>query len=278
MSMPTTAGTKKRYIWIFFALTYFLTWIFWIPLALSGQDVMAGPLMIALLLGGFGPSIAGIIMTYRTQDREGRRDFWKRSINFKQIGAGWYAVILLIFPLAYGLAILLDMLLGGSQPGAEAITQIAAQPASLIGMLLMGLIIGPLAEEFGWRGFALDPLQARWSALVSALIIGVFWWAWHFPLFFMNGMLQNEWGIGTVAFWAYAVTVFSLSVLFTWVFNNTRRSILAAILIHFMYNSTFNVLSPLSDRVTLFTAGFLALMAVVVVFFWGAKTLIRNMT
>ncbi len=276
MSMPTTARTKKRTIWIFFTLTYFITWIFWIPLALSGQDVMAGPLMIALVLGGFGPSIAGIIMTYRTQAREGRRDFWRRSINFRQIGAGWYAVILLIFPLVYGLAILLDMLLGGSPPGAEAIAQIAAQPASLIGMLLMGLIIGPLAEEFGWRGFALDPLQARWSALISALIIGVFWWVWHFPLFFMNGMLQNEWGVGTTAFWSFAVTVFAFSVLYTWVFNNTRRSILAAILLHFMSNSALNVLSPLSDRVTLFTAGILALMAVVVVVIWGAKTLTRD--
>ena len=274
--MPTTARTKKRTIWIFFTLTYFITWIFWIPLALSGQDVMAGPLMIALVLGGFGPSIAGIIMTYRTQAREGRRDFWRRSINFRQIGAGWYAVILLIFPLVYGLAILLDMLLGGSPPGAEAIAQIAAQPASLIGMLLMGLIIGPLAEEFGWRGFALDPLQARWSALISALIIGVFWWVWHFPLFFMNGMLQNEWGVGTTAFWSFAVTVFAFSVLYTWVFNNTRRSILAAILLHFMSNSALNVLSPLSDRVTLFTAGILALMAVVVVVIWGAKTLTRD--
>jgi membrane protease YdiL (CAAX protease family) len=274
--MPTTAGTKKRTVWIFFALTYFLTWVFWIPLALSGQDVMAGPLMIALVLGGFGPSIAGIIMTYRTQDREGRRDFWKRAINFKQIGAGWYAMILLIFPLVYGLAILLDMLLGGSLPGVDAVTQIAAQPASLIGMLLMGLIIGPLAEEFGWRGFALDPLQARWSALISALVVGVFWWAWHFPLFFMNGMLQNEWGLGTVAFWAYVLTVISLSVLFTWVFNNTRRSILAAIFLHFMYNSTLNVLSPLSDRASLFATGLLILTAIVVIIFWGSKTLSQD--
>jgi len=276
MSMPNTADTKNRYIWIFFALTYFLTWVFWIPLALSGQDVMAGPLMIVLLVGGFGPSITGIILTYRTQDKEGRRDFWKRSINFKQIGAGWYFVIVLIFPLLYALAILLDILLGGSPPGADALTQIAAQPASLIGMLLMGLIIGPLAEEFGWRGFALDPLQARWSALISALVIGVFWWAWHFPLFFMEGMLQNEWGVGTMAFWAYAVTVFSPSVLFTWVFNNTQRSILAAILLHFMYNSTLNVLSPLSDRASLLATSILVLATVIVVIRWVPKTLTRN--
>ena len=234
--------------------------------------------MIALVLGGFGPSIAGIIMTYRTQDREGRRDFWKRSINFKQIGAAWYAVILLIFPLVYGLAILLDMLLGGTPPGVEAIAQIAAQPASLIIMLLMTLIMGPLAEEFGWRGFALDQLQFRWTALLSSLILGVFWWAWHLPLFFMEGMLQNEWGMGSVAFWAYIVILFSLSVIITWIFNNTRRSILAAILLHFMFNSTLNVLSPLSDRASLFATGILVLAAVIVVIVWGSKTLIRTQT
>ena len=89
-------------------------------------------------------------------------------------------------------------------------------------------------------------------------------------------MLQNEWGVGTVVFWAYAVTVFSLSIVFTWVFNNTMRSILAAILLHFMYNSTLNVLSPLSKRVSLMTTVFLILVAVIVVTLWGSKTLTRT--
>lgn len=109
-----------KQFWNFIALTFALTWIFWILLAVSGQDVMAGPLMIPLLLGGFGPSIAGIIMTYCTKDKSGRRDFWRRSINFKQISFGWYLVIFGLFPLAYGLAILLDMLMGGSPPGLIA--------------------------------------------------------------------------------------------------------------------------------------------------------------
>lgn len=68
--------------WLFFPLTFFLTWIFWIPLALSGQAVMRGWLIIPLLAGSFGPSIVGIIMVHRTKDRQGRRDFWRRSIRF----------------------------------------------------------------------------------------------------------------------------------------------------------------------------------------------------
>ena len=262
--------------WFFFALTFALTWIFWVPLALSGQNVLEGPLMIALLLGGFGPSIAGIIMVYWTRGRQGGRDFWRRSFNFKQIGAGWYVVILLIFPAVYGLGALVDFLLGGTPPQAEAVAQIVAQPASLLVMLVMGLVMGPLAEEFGWRGFALDGLQSKWSALGSSLVLGLFWWLWHLPLFSMVGMVQHEWGLGTLAFWIFAVTVFAQSILYAWVYNNTGRSILSAILLHFMHNSTQNLLAPMSDRTFLLSAMLLVLGAILVVVIWGPKTFTRR--
>lgn len=76
-AQDATSGKDSK-VWLFFALTFALSWIFWIPIALTRQDVMAGPLMIPFLVGGFGPSIAGIIMVYRTQGREGRGEFWRR--------------------------------------------------------------------------------------------------------------------------------------------------------------------------------------------------------
>lgn len=274
-AQDATSGKDSK-VWLFFALTFVLTWIFWIPIALTRQDVMAGPLMIPFLVGGFGPSIAGIIMVYRTQGREGRREFWRRSISFKRIGARWYAVIFLIFPAVYGLGILLDVLLGGTPPGAEAISQIAAQPASLLVMVVMGLVVGPLAEELGWRGFALDQVQSKWSALVASLVLGLFWWLWHFPLFYTTGMIQNEWGIGSLTFWTFAASVFAQSILYAWVYNNTGRSILAAILLHFMSNSTLNLLLPISARTFLFSTILLVMAAILVVMAWGPRTLTRQ--
>ncbi len=42
--------TLNRPPWIFFALTYALSWLFWIPAALSGEDVMATVYAILVVL------------------------------------------------------------------------------------------------------------------------------------------------------------------------------------------------------------------------------------
>ena len=69
--------------WPYFALTLGWTWLFWIPAALSGQDVMTFPVALLLYIGGVGPALAGILLTYLTKDREGRRDYWRRLIDFR---------------------------------------------------------------------------------------------------------------------------------------------------------------------------------------------------
>lgn len=40
---------------VFTVLAYGLTWLFWIPAALSGQDVNTTAWILPYLLGGFGP-------------------------------------------------------------------------------------------------------------------------------------------------------------------------------------------------------------------------------
>jgi membrane protease YdiL (CAAX protease family) len=80
----------------------------------------------------------------------------------------------------------------------------------------------------------------------------------------------------TLPFWTFAANVFAQSILDTWVYNSTGRSILSAILLHFMHNSTQNIIMPLSDRTFLFSDLLLVLAAIVVLFTWGAKTLTRQ--
>lgn len=70
------------------------------------------------------------------------------------------------------------------------------------------LFFGPAPEELGWRGYALDGLQARMNALFASLILGVVWSLWHLPLFFIKGTWQAEQvGLGTQRFWLFMLIV-----------------------------------------------------------------------
>jgi membrane protease YdiL (CAAX protease family) len=115
----------------------------------------------------------------------------------------------------------INRLLGNTFDGTLFVTQ--------LGSFLQLLIIGPLSEEIGWRGYALEKLQTRWSALTSSLIVGLVWALWHLPLFMMVGTSQHELG---VSFTGLLITLMASSILYTWLYNNTKRSLWSAILLH----------------------------------------------
>jgi len=220
---------------LYFAIAFGWSWLCWIAVAVLGLGVESAAGGIPMLLGLLGPMIAGIVCTRRL-GKEARRDYVSRIFDVKRIGARWYAAIVAIVPLLFVAAVGLDRLLGGTGGvWEEGARQIAASPISIIPFALTIFLIGPM-EEFGWRGFALDFLQERWSALTSSLILGVAWSLWHLPLFFVSGTYQNELGFGTQSFWLFMVGIVPLNVAFTWIFNNTNRSILGAMLFHFMIN------------------------------------------
>jgi membrane protease YdiL (CAAX protease family) len=253
-------------LWLFFALTYVLSWMFWMPAALFGQDFTSSAWAIPYLLGGFGPSVAGLITVYRTRDKEGRRDFWRRVIDFRRISPRWVLFIALIFPALFAISFLLARLSGEPWPGLDTLRHIAANPSVLLGMVVLGIVAGPLSEELGWRGFALDRLQHRWSPLVSSLILAPFWWLWHLPLFFMRGTTQQtSWGFGTREFWLFLIGIVPLSIILTWVYNRNDRSILAAILLHFAYNFTLNLVYPFSFTVNLLQVSLQFVVAILLV-------------
>jgi membrane protease YdiL (CAAX protease family) len=224
---------KRNRLVTFFILTFGISW---------------GGTLLGINVFPIGPSIAGIILVWLTYDRAERRDFWRRVIDVKRISAGWYALIILIFPALMVASILLDVLLGGSLPGMDQLKQIASEPLQLLLIAFTTLVIGALSEELGWRGYALDVAPERWGTLRSSLLIGIFWWVWHLPLFASPGTLQYQWGWFTVMFWVYALTVILLSVLMAWVRLHNRASILSAILLHFFFNLTLGMIFPFSDR------------------------------
>lgn len=265
--------SRLRRPWVYVALVYALSWTFTVPLALSGANLGTSPVsMVAYALGGLGPAIAAIVLVYLTQDRAGRRDYWLRIIDIKRIPLRWYGVIVLTVPTLTLLAALLDRLLDGPGLRLEAAARFIEQPLQIVPFALFILVFGPVPEEIGWRGYLLDQLQANWNALAASLVLGTVWALWHLPQFYIAGTYQSGLGVGSLFFWLFLLNIVVSSILYTWIYNNTGRSTLAAILFHFMQNFT-GELFELSIRADVLQCGVWIAAAVIIVSVWGARTL-----
>jgi membrane protease YdiL (CAAX protease family) len=275
--MQRTHRPKWANVWGFFAATYGLSWLIWLPAILWAGDE---PPLLLVVLGAFVPSTTGILFTYLTRDRDGRRDFWRRVVDVRRIGWRWGLVILLVFPVAHGIAMVTYSLMGGTPPSLAGALQTLATPGLMLQIIVANLVISGFSEELGWRGYALDELQARWGALAASLVLGLVHSLWHLPLFFIPGITQGEMGLFSLGALVFMAGGPAGAVIFTWVYNNTRRSILSAVLLHFMINLCLDVLLGLQAGLpTGYSAvytGVLLLLDVGIAAGWGARTLRRG--
>lgn len=158
-------------------LSFGISWLLWGLAALTGLDVNQNLTVgLASVLGGFGPAIAGIILAQRNP--ASAPDFWTRLLQTRRIRPLWWIVILLLYPATLMLAYLIVAL---TSPGAADLATmgnlVGHSPALIVLTLLFIAVLGPISEEPGWHGCALDYLQARYSLLVASLILGGIWWA-----------------------------------------------------------------------------------------------------
>ncbi len=231
-----------------FVLTVFsVSWIFWIPAALFSQVEQQPVYFLLYLLGGFGPTIAGVFSIRRERDMAVEKDISHRLTGIRLINGAWYVFIFTLFPLLAITVIVIYRLTHGIMPSLPSLDGFTGQIGDFITLIVIAVqsfILGPLSEEIGWRGYALDNLQKRFRPITASLILGLLWGLWHLPLFFIKGSMYYEWGAGTWLFWLFFVRMTALTIIMTVVYNANNRSILSAILLHFMFNFTFVFLQP----------------------------------
>jgi len=232
-------------VFLFFGLTLGLSYlVFWGPLAffqiptVSFVREVTGPgWAIALyIVGGFVPSLVALFLIWRQQGVSGLRHLGRRMLQFR-IGWRWYLAAVAVVVIATLGQLATISLLGQT-------FDLALFPAQL-GSAIPLIVLGPLSEEIGWRGYALDRLQTRWNALVSSLMVGLVWGLWHGPLFYMVGTSQHELAMPFIGFIGGLVAV---SVLFTWLHNSTHGSIWTAMFFHWVYSYSVQVVAKLKPR------------------------------
>ncbi len=233
---------KNSTVWPYFALTFAWSWLFWIPTALLGLDDRHLITQVGFGLGGLGPPLFGAYFTYRNQGQKDFRDYLRRIGDWRNLNLFWWLMSLFTVPLLSWVAGLVDRLLGGT--GFQLDLRIFQFSSPLITALMFPvlmvflLLFGPLPEEMGWRGYALDRLQFKMGPWAASLLLGSLWGLWHLPLFFVGGSYQNTLGVGTAGFWLFMAQVIAVTPLMTWIYNHTGRSILSAVLFHFACNMT----------------------------------------
>jgi membrane protease YdiL (CAAX protease family) len=264
-----TAGGVGRW-WVYLAVAVGGTWAFWLAAIAVGVR-FDSPLGLVLLLVGLAvPGVSGIAFVYLVYDERGRADFWNRIVQLRRVNLRWFAILLAV-PLGISvLAGVIDLLLGGPGPAwGEGVTQFEVNPLALLPALFFATL-PPLLEELGWRGYALDRLQLKWSALSASAILGVVWALWHLPLFFIGGTHQHDVvGFATTSFWLFMAGIVALSVVIGWIYNNTARSITAIIVFHGWVNFTAELI-VVPDPIY-YALWFVLLGAIVAR--WGAKTM-----
>jgi membrane protease YdiL (CAAX protease family) len=215
----------------------------------------AGPILLLLALTPYGPTMGAFFITALREGRPGVRALWKRFWN-RRLTLKWLAVSLLLFPFLRLVTNLVGRLSGSDLP----LLAHPSEPWVASIAFVASIINGGLSEEFGWRGYALPRLQAKWNALTSSLILGVIEGLWHAPLLLMPGQ-RHENSVLELVFWM-TLTI----ILRTWIFNNTDGSVLAAVLAHAMGNTASDIVYCCASLSHLYIVFTVAVALVVLVF------------
>jgi membrane protease YdiL (CAAX protease family) len=264
-----TTDSGNRSPQTFFALVFVLSCPFWLIGAATGIQLTADLPMSSFIW--ICPLIAAAILLYRDLGTAGVLALLRRSFDYERIRARvWYVPTILLLPGIYAATYWLMNVIGLPLPAVQV------QALTALGWFL-GYFVAGQCEELGWSGYALDPLQRRWSALVAGLILGAVWAAFHLvPL--VQGHRSPEW----IAWWALATL--ALRVLYTWLYNNTGGSVFATALFHATGN--FAQIGPFLDfgpggfplDAQRIAALLLATVAVAITVIWGPGTLTRPTT
>lgn len=232
---------KPHSLVTFFALSFLISWIVWVPVSLASHDLISFKFDPTLSgsLGAIGPSLAALITIAIYDGRTGFLDLFKRLLTWR-VRLRWYLIVLLWAPCLSLTVTAISILFGSPRPNYAQppfvnifssllpalgnVSPFIFLPFFFLQQLLLGSAMG---EEPGWRGYALPRMQFQSGAWQASILLGILWGLWHLPLWLTKGNSAQETFIG----WHYLELV-ATSVLFAWVYNNTQGSLFLTLLFH----------------------------------------------
>jgi membrane protease YdiL (CAAX protease family) len=233
-------GSHRYRPTLYFVLAFAVTWINGFILAAQVRQG-AEKNMLHLFLAYMGPLLAALFMMYVFADKPFRADYRRRIYDLRLIDKRYLPFTFLLLPLAMIAAIGISIVLG--QPAeqlrfAEAFKIFDGEV--IFSMVLLVLV--PVLEELGWRGYGVDSLANKYNLFITSLIFGALWGLWHLPAFFIEGSYQASlWGQHPIFAINFIVGVIPLAFIMNYLFYRNRRSIALLALFHVMVNYSSEV-------------------------------------
>ena len=199
------------------------------------QGVIPARLALSSVLSA---SIAGIIMTAILDGKTGLKLLVKRALIWRvEIGYWLFAVLFLVPVILFG-SLFNPLFNGDSVSFSDLKLSISILP-----MFIAFFIVAGLGQELGWTGFLLPRLQGRFGALSSSVIRTLLVIIWHMPLliflriqpYAIPDFPYGEWIIQKgflVTLLAMVMLSLPWSIFYTWIFNNTKGSLLLVAILH----------------------------------------------
>lgn len=226
---------NKKFV-TYSVLTCTFSWLCWLPILpyLEGSPFESPlPVLAMFFVGAYGPSIMGVLLTAFYDGKKGLKSLWQRACKIR---VDWLllSLALLAGPALSGAAAAL-MVSNGGQLGSVNYGLLPWLPL----VFIVPIIFGPLAEEFGWRGFALPQLNYQQHFIRTSITLGAVWALWHAPLFWAKtGTAISAFPVTPSSVSLFFMAVIGSSFIYTWLFQRTAGSVFVAIVLHLSMNAS----------------------------------------
>ncbi len=249
---------------LFLIITYLLSWLFWLPALLGGYGIdLSLPGQFLVSIGNFMPSILGLVFIVSAEGRAGLVKLIKKLTKVK-FSFRWYMFALFLMPAILLTSYVTSYFIVDLEFQSFLLPIIYPEVWQLIPLVVFFIIVqGPAGEEIGWRGYVLPRLLQRYEPIKAGVVMGIIWAVWHLPKFFLVDSTQysltDAYGI-TIALAGYTMYTVMLSIMITFIYIKTGKSILAVLLFHAMANFSHGLVTILTN-----TAG--AVSIILIMFF-----------
>ena len=174
-------------------------------------------LFAVLMLGGLSPTYVSYIVLRKNGEVSSFKE-WLKNVFYMRAKVSRYLFVLLFIALFMGTHIVLSGATGGGEP-------LYLLPVGVV----MSFVMGGM-EEAGWRYILQPELDKKYGFLLSSIVTGVIWFAWHIPLLLI-GFLEFDMGM-------YAVMVLGMTFFYGAIIRiSGRAGVFLSVLAHTLTNT-----------------------------------------